>query len=1064
MSIDTRGGSRSFVRSLNILLKLARLYEFGHVRTAAQFETTWKELRSALNESGGTGLLLGASGNQILLDGVPLGASAGEKNFAQLLITSGIASIHFSPALTQSQFARFVRAFPSGNAKPSSLADQLKAALAGETGIKVNEIRYVAEDSSVAGIKTAANLAAKVLGATGDKFQDLFNDPSRLLQMILAAESSRGGAAGGPGTSGSKGGGGDAPSRGSGGVDLWESRGGGSGGGSGSGTGSGAGSGGGKGSGFGSGGGTGSETGLGSGGSGTIPGFGWGGGSGVGEGTGPGSGTGSKSGPGGGSGAGEGTESLFRTGSGKDSKFGSGNGSGAGRGTGSGSGSGQGVGTETGGGSGSGAGSGTEIPRLGRWQSASALLRTNASGSPDSMLPATTMTLGATYSVAEEEIRSVLSLFSQLGKSRKSPDARMDMPTFQSRLSAVPVRAQHTLQQALAGLAAQAPTEAPDKPMLLKLAEHVAIRFALDSYERGELRVNAVKQVLDRMNTEIEALRKILGAQEEMMAGAGLSVQSHTDLLDQEFWLQVPEENKKEVLISEEAWCVPPRNIRVYLEDMLRRGELKTVNEVLLNYANCIARDAPEARRTVAIGISDLAELYGSGDGSALMDAIRRTGNQLAVEREPELQVLVGATFVRLSQEAAAKRCYAAIHQALASLESIEIQRPGATQSLRPRIGAEERLPEFVEEALRGGQIPDGLPEILALMPQATLQYLTNRFGHCGFREDCELLGNMARALGDDATHRLIETLQTAPAPEAAEVIGLLSQLDPDAVEKLLPGRLEQWPRAAHDRTVRQLSSVPAEQRARLLVAVYDFLDVMIRPLAIDEMGMSGRPECITKLMYLVDDDLTPGFARVKSVEALGRLRATRAGHSLERILDAKQLWRWTYPSELRIAAAQALILINPPLGTQKVTNCGIDHKDLALGPTDPEPNASVIRQRRYARLKLSRNVIMTTTNLRENFKLSIPELNLGGGIGSGERNLTPGSIVVLKISSGVRPIKAQAIVRGARPQALAFEFVEMDLEERARLRKLLLELGSLPASPAPINRSRRRGRIALKN
>ena len=73
----------------------------------------------------------------------------------------------------------------------------------------------------------------------------------------------------------------------------------------------------------------------------------------------------------------------------------------------------------------------------------------------------------------------------------------------------MPVRAQYTLQQALAGLAAQAPTDKPDKPMLLKLAEHVAIRFALDSYERGELRVNAVKQLLDRMNAEIEALRKI---------------------------------------------------------------------------------------------------------------------------------------------------------------------------------------------------------------------------------------------------------------------------------------------------------------------------------------------------------------------------------------------------------------------------------------------------------------------------------------------------------------------------------------------------------------------------
>jgi hypothetical protein len=174
----------------------------------------------------------------------------------------------------------------------------------------------------------------------------------------------------------------------------------------------------------------------------------------------------------------------------------------------------------------------------------------------------------------------MIGLFAQLGKSRKDPEHRMDAATFQSRLSTLPVRAQFTLHQALAGLAAQAPTDKPDKPMLLKLAEHVAIRFALDSYERGELRVNAVKQLLDRMNAEIEALRKILGSQEEMMASAGIQVQSYTELLDQEFWSQVPEENKKEVLTSDEAWCVPPRNVRGFLEEMLRRGELKTVNEI----------------------------------------------------------------------------------------------------------------------------------------------------------------------------------------------------------------------------------------------------------------------------------------------------------------------------------------------------------------------------------------------------------------------------------------------------------------------------------------------------
>ena len=199
MAGDTRQAARAFVRSLNILLKFARLYEFGHVRTMAQFETAWKELRSALDESRDTGLLLGASGNQILLDGVPLGAAAAEKSFAVLLTSSGIASIHFAPNLTQPQFARFVRAFPSGNAKPSSLAEQLKSALAGDPSIRINEIRFVAEDGSIAGIKVAAQLTSKVLGAQGDKLRDVFEDPQKLLQLILAAESNRGGSGGGGG-------------------------------------------------------------------------------------------------------------------------------------------------------------------------------------------------------------------------------------------------------------------------------------------------------------------------------------------------------------------------------------------------------------------------------------------------------------------------------------------------------------------------------------------------------------------------------------------------------------------------------------------------------------------------------------------------------------------------------------------------------------------------------------------------------------------------------------------------------------------------------------------------
>src|SRR5260370_13189127 len=120
-------------------------------------------------------------------------------------------------------------------------------------------------------------------------------------------------------------------------------------------------------------------------------------------------------------------------------------------------------------------------------------------------------------------------------------------------------------------------------------------------------------------------------------------------------------------------------------------------------------------------------------------------------------------------------------------------------------MGGEERLPEFIEEAMRSGQIADGMMDILILMPKATIHYITNRFGHCGFREDCDVLTTIIRDLGEDATQRLIETLQTAPATEAAEAIGFVSQLSPENVEKILPARLSQLPRAVHDRSLRQL-------------------------------------------------------------------------------------------------------------------------------------------------------------------------------------------------------------------------------------------------------------------
>src|SRR4030081_2052812 len=116
--------ARAFVRSLNILLKFARLYGHAHARTIELLEIAGKELHTAVPEGSERGLLLGASGSQLLLDGVPLEGSLAEKQFAQLLSAAGLSSVQFFESVTDEELSRFARAFPTGKSKPSELALQ----------------------------------------------------------------------------------------------------------------------------------------------------------------------------------------------------------------------------------------------------------------------------------------------------------------------------------------------------------------------------------------------------------------------------------------------------------------------------------------------------------------------------------------------------------------------------------------------------------------------------------------------------------------------------------------------------------------------------------------------------------------------------------------------------------------------------------------------------------------------------------------------------------------------------------------------------------------------------
>jgi PilZ domain len=900
--------AKAFVRSLNVLLKYARLYGLQHSRCVDQFESAWQELQAAVAASSQGGLLLGASGSQLLLDGVPVDSSQAERSFADFLTNAGVASIGFLPRVHREDFVNFVKCFMEAGPNAAPLSDRLARHFSDKqnAGIRVNEIRFIAEDAGFSEARVAATLTAKTLGADADMIQDWFRSPEKMIQLIAAAEGShRNG--GGPG-----------------------------------------------------------------------------GGTGTGTGNGPGNGTGN--GPGG---VGTGVAGLGGL------KFG---------------------------GSGAGTGGGA------------------------------TGFAGGIGQLQEAELQSLLKLLSQFGEAQSTHHPQLDSNSWQQKISALPQNAQVTLQQALATVAAQSPTAKVDEAMLLRLAEDLAIRFAIDRYQRGEVKVNAVRQMLDRMGGELATLRKLLKSREDKMATAGMMVESHADVLDRQFWAAVPDSGKRTVLMSSEAWCIPPRNIQQYVEDLMGRGESDAAGDILLQYASCVQNKDAEARKKAAIGLGQLAEVFSKAASKRLQDALRQIGQQMGAEQDPELQTLLSAAFVRLSQESAARRYYRALQQALDSVADLEETRPSWVQSLRPRLGVDNRIPEFIEEALTAEQVPDGLVGVLMRVPKGASEHLAVRLARSARRTERESVVSLAKSVGIPCVRHLKEILKNDAPAKAAGVVGLLSRLDAAAVDELLPRRLRDGGRGFHDAIVRQLSTAGAPERGKLLADSLEMFDTMILPLAIDEIGVSGDAEAADKLLRLAQGEIlpqAPEYLRVKAIEALGRMRAVAAVQDLRKFVEAKKTFGWVYPDEIRMAAAQALVKLDPEWMQSFLPQSGLDTDVLALAPLDPIPDRDVVRYRRYRRVRLPRQVPATITSARGKYSSSISVLSLDGGLLNGELQFPVGTEATVKIPAGLRSITMQAVVRFVRSQQAGFELVGMGLEDRAKLRRLLVSLGTVGSGPA---------------
>lgn len=613
------------------------------------------------------------------------------------------------------------------------------------------------------------------------------------------------------------------------------------------------------------------------------------------------------------------------------------------------------------------------------------------------------------------------------------------------------------LRDMLDKAAAQTPGgTAPDSVLLMKAAEHLAIRFALERFQRGDVRVNAVHEMLERMSKQMEALRKVLRVHEEKMSRAGMLVESHADILDRQFWAEVPESGKRSVLMSPDAPCVPARNVRSYVEDLMQRPDQETAIQVLRNYCECVASRDLESRCKTATGLSQLADVYNAVGGDVLAYAIRRVSDQLREENELEAQSLLSAAFVRLSQEASTRRNFTAVRQVLSSMQEVEQKRPVLAQDLRPRVGVENRLAEFIEEALRLPQIPADLLEVLRHAPSSAAEQIAERFSRCNHRQECDRMVELIEQVGEQASTHLRQLLRMGPVRQAAASVGILSRINHSAVLELLPARMREWNRLYHDIIVRQISLSNAPQRGQILMELLDVLEPLVLPQALDEIGFSGDRSLAPALIVLAGEGTTESrspFIRLKAIEALGRLRDHSALPLLCNLIEAKKMWKWIHPRELRVAAAQALLKIEPSCGPDLLKECGFTADDLELLPLDAQ-ESSWARQRRYERIVPERTVAGVASSSWGRSDLVIRQLSMGGGLADKDDSLRLGSEASLDLQLGLRHVRSQVMLRRARQGEISFEIVDMELDERSKLRRLLSDQlhRMVPAIPAILN------------
>jgi hypothetical protein len=584
----------------------------------------------------------------------------------------------------------------------------------------------------------------------------------------------------------------------------------------------------------------------------------------------------------------------------------------------------------------------------------------------------------------------------------------------------------------LAGATFQDPPLEGDSPSpyLARVADALAIEFVRAEFLAGRLRATGVRAELAGLEQ-----RDAQDARQEARAEARI----------ERFWSALPARTIASVLSGSDAWCLPLPIVRRYIEPLVTAAERNRAEasgnrarHALSDFAACLTNERESARRTVAAGLVELADLLPRLWPHPQLEGLETTiVSALARETSPAPSVLLASVTEILARLAIDRRCYAEFEKIVSDLDALTGNGSEAVQPLARRLTEPQYWIPLVDAALANRALDPALPRLLQRDPTRLLDRFGAMLAAPGGATALPAMARLIRAT-DATVLRALETdLSGNRRQRIATAIKLLASAAPERLVSALPRTLPGWEWNLQDLAVTELTRQNHPNLRRQLAHL--FLDLLkdahlhVVPGMIDFIALAREDSAVPRLLDIATGDTIGAqdtFVRIKAVEALGRLHAMSAMPRLQELATKRYGLTHVYPAGLRSAAEEALAIMEGSAASDPLQ--GSSEGAEGTGPKFSRP-------RRYRRVALS-SPISANIEGTEPVPARVRAIALGGALVETGSRLAVGDSLRIEIHAGLGRIRSTAVVRNASPEGYGVEFVHMDQEDREKLRRRLVK------------------------